>query len=312
MSLSQHTGLLIVLVWCVLSLPARADQVMPDVTVTDGQLTGTLSVSVFTAPYWGADPRAAVLVGAEIDGLTLRRAQTGSVEVRFVVTAGGLASAESDKRASDIASETVTVALGDTATRKQAINEGIRVLTRLMLPPGRYQLRVSALSDGIAGTAVHELDVPGFVEPSPIAMSGIVLTSSAVDGFTHTHAELENDNRLLPILAQPPSAKRAFTRTERLEVHAEFYERQVDLITDQQIDVVTRVLTADGRLVWETSDVGQSEPLSGGRFGYAHSALVPLGTLRPGRYILQVAAETQYGVPASVSRSIAFTVLATD
>jgi hypothetical protein len=311
MTFFLRTGLLIVLAACA-AVPAGAGQLAPDVTVADGHPTGALSVSVFTAPYWGADSRAAVLIGAEIDGFKAHEAQPDAVEVRFAVIARRPEAAGSPSGSDSVASETVTVSLGDASTRKQAVDEGIRVLTRAMLPSGRYQLRVEAISGGVSGNALHELDVPGFVEPSPIAMSGIVMTSSHADRFTHTHAELEHDNRLLPILAQPPSARRAFSRTERLEVHAEFYERQVDVITDQQIDVVTRVLTADGRLVWETSDIGQSETLSGGRFGYAHSALVPIGTLRPGRYILQVAAETQYGVPASVSRSVPFTILGTD
>lgn len=189
------------------------------------------------------------------------------------------------------------------------MDEGVRVLTRPTFAPGQYQLRITASdsSTGLVGSAVHDFEVPGFVEPSPIAMSGLALTSSDTGGVTH--AEVEDDHRLLPILAQPPSARREFSQAERLEVHAEFYERPLEFEFDQQIDVVTRVLAPDGRLVWDTRDIGQSEMLPRGHFGYAHSALVPIGTLAPGRYVLQVGAETQYGIPAFVSRSVAFTVI---
>ena len=72
--------------------------------------------------------------------------------------------------------------------------------------------------------------------------------------------------------------------------------------------MVTRLLAEDGSVVFETKDTGTSEELAGSRWGYAHSTLVPIATLEPGRYVVQVIGETLYDEPASAARSIPITV----
>ena len=79
--------------------------------------------------------------------------------------------------------------------------------------------------------------------------------------------------------------------------------------TTVPINVITRVRSAAGQAVWETKDNGTSEALSGSRFGYIHSTLIPVSTLAPGQYVVEVGAETLYGVPGYVSRSVPFTIL---
>ena len=64
---------------------------------------------------------------------------------------------------------------------------GLRALSRVELPPGRYQLRVAAneLSSKAVGTVLYDLDVPDFTK-APLTMSGVALTSAvgvaAADG----------------------------------------------------------------------------------------------------------------------------------
>lgn len=133
------------------------------------------------------------------------------------------------------------------------------------------------------------------------------MTSSSVTGFTQANAD---EDRVLPIPLQPPTARRQFSQSEQLEVHAEFYEPRLegDEVFDQQINVITRVRSADGRTAWETTDRGRSEPLSGERFGFTHSTLVPIRDLSPGHYVVEVGAERLHGTPVFVSRSIPITI----
>ena len=65
----------------------------------------------------------------------------------------------------------------DTFERVKA--RGIRVLSQIDLPPGRYQLRVAAgNAGGKVGSVLYDLDVPDFYK-APLTMSGVALTSAS-------------------------------------------------------------------------------------------------------------------------------------
>ena len=65
-------------------------------------------------------------------------------------------------------------------TRTRVEQTGFRVLNRLDLPPGRYQLRVAAhdTAGGGVGSVLYDLDVPDF-DKLPFGISGLVLTSAS-------------------------------------------------------------------------------------------------------------------------------------
>ncbi|MBI4266125.1 MAG: hypothetical protein HY657_17255 [Acidobacteria bacterium] len=281
---------------------ALSAQSVPDVTTTDPRPNGGLTLAVFAAPYQGTGSLASVLLGAELHGLPGRPAGAGArrLELRYAVTGGP----------SRIPDRTVSVSLTDTAAGGPELERGVRVLTRLSMPPGTYGVRVTARDTGSSRSvsAVHDVEVID-LRPFSIAMSGLVLTSSAVEGYTHVESD---EDRVLPILLRPPAARRRFAQSERLEVQAEIYEQWAngEAEFDQQINVVTRLRALDGRVLWETSDLGTSEALSGDRFGYIHSTLVPIRDVPPGQYIVQVGAETMYGVPTFVSREVPITIVA--
>lgn len=287
---------------CLAATPQVGAQLASDVTISAGQ-GGDLSVSVFSAAYQATNAQAAVIVGTEVHGLAERPARGGEprrLELRYLVTRGPSALSE----------QSVSVPLGDEAAISLARREGVRVLTKLSLAPGRYRVQVTTRDGGNeTGSVIHDIDVPVLTDSSvPIKMSGLLLSSSAVGGLTH--ADVEDDHRMLPITGRPPAARRAFSRSEKVEVHAELYEEMVpELEFDQQMKVITRVRSAGGDLVWETKDDGTSEALPGGRFGYVHSTLIPVSTFAPGNYVVEVGAETLYGVPGYVSRSVPFTVI---
>ena len=268
---------LVTFVLCLGAAPLVQAQVTPDVTI-----------SVFSAAYQATFTHDTVVVGAEIHGSGDR------LEIRYAIISGP----------SPVTERTIVVPLEDDAVRAKARREGVRVLTQLTLAPGRYQLRVttSSLGSQATGTVVHDIEVPQLATAA-LNMSGLALTSSSVDG--HTHAEVEDDHRMLPILGQPPTARREFSQAEKVEVHAEFYEiQQPEFEFDQQINVITRMRSASGDVVWELKENGTSEALSGGRFGYVHSMLIPVSTLPPGQYVVEVGAETLYGAPGYVSRFV--------
>ena len=293
MDIARHARELMLVATCAAAAPLVAAQLASDVTTSGGQ-RGDLNVSVFSAAYQATTAQATVLVGTEVEGLADR------LELRYLISRGPVALSE----------QIVSVPLADEAARSLARREGVRVLKALTLAPGKYRVRVTAqdLSNGRAVDVIHDVDVPVLTDPSaPIKMSGLVLSSSDVGGFTH--AEVEDDHRMLPIIGRPPSARRQFSQSEKVEVHAEFYEElQPEFEFDQQINVTTRVLSASGAVVWETKDNGTSEALSGGRFGYVHSTLIPVSSIAPGQYVVEVGAETLYGVPGYVARSVPFAV----
>ena len=62
-------------------------------------------------------------------------------------------------------------------TRTRAEEGGLRVLQRLDVPPGRYQIRVAANQPGSAtGSVVHDIDVPDF--GVTLGISSVLLTSA--------------------------------------------------------------------------------------------------------------------------------------
>jgi hypothetical protein len=295
-----HRQLLGLVLLGLTAAPAAA-QVASDVTTVDERSSGGLSLSLFAAPYMGKDITASVLIGAEVHGLSdLPIAAAGSprnLELRYSLAPASEALPE----------RTVQVPLTGEMVGRQHITNGVRLLVRFALAPGTYGVRVTAVdtAGGRSVTAGHSLDVTD-LRPNPITVSGMLLSSSAVAGFTYTDVDAD---RMLPSVGLPPTARREFSPAEKLEAHAEFYELFPDSCDfDQQINVTTRLRSMDGTVLWETTDLGTSEALDDGRFGYAHSQLVPIRDLAPGQYIVEIGAETLYDVRAYVSRSAPITI----
>ena len=183
-----------------------------------------------------------------------------------------------------------------------------RFITRRPMTPGKHRLYLGTTDAATGRTSVvaHDVEVPDLAPGvSRLAMSGVLLSASDVSGTTEADVE---DDLALPVLALPATARRTFSRHERLEVHAEFYEQQSGVDIDTQLRIVTRLLAADGTVLFTTEDHGTSEWLLDNRWGYEHSTLVPIGMLEPGSYTVEIIGETLYDVPASIARSVAITI----
>ena len=280
---------------------AAAQQAPSDVTVVN-PATG-LGLTVFSATYLRSPTATSVLVGVEIQGLAAApAAATG---------AGGPRQLELHIRDGDSPTapdHSVDVSLADTRTATRASLNVLRILARMSLAPGPHALRIVArdTGDGATASVVHAIEVPSLID-SPMTMSNLVLTSSTAGGVTH--AEVDEDGSL-PILGRPPTGRRRFRRGERVEVNAEIYDAVSNTVPDDGFDslsVATSIFSANGRLVYETSDAGASEPLEIGVYGYRHYALVPIDDLVPGPYVVRVAALLNGVVLAA--RSVPITVL---
>jgi hypothetical protein len=180
---------------------------------------------------------------------------------------------------------------------------GVRVLTRLQLPPGRYQLRVGGLSGetGLRGSVFYELEIPDFSK-EPLTMSGLLLTSPSSSRVVTARP----DPLLEGLLPGPPTTMREFAVGDEIALFTEVYDNQ--LTPRHMVDISTSVLTDEGRAVFTMSDTRSSEELEGKPGGYGYSARVPLKDLTPGLYVLKVEARTRLGNIEPIVRQVQFRI----
>src|SRR5262249_8479520 len=95
---------------------------------------------------------------------------------------------------------------------------GYEVITRLDLPPGRYQLRLAAhlASQNRSGSIYYDVDVPDFSKDA-LSMSGVVL--NAAPGLTF--AAQPTVTSLLPTV---PTTQRFFARTDQVKTYLRIYQ----------------------------------------------------------------------------------------
>jgi VWFA-related protein len=180
---------------------------------------------------------------------------------------------------------------------------GLRMVDRLTLPPGEYQVHVAARErgGGASGSVIVDLVVPE-------RTGGLTLTPLVVSTTRARRVPSANrDDRLVRALGGgPPTAARAFTRGETLSVYAEVIDGGASVRRD--VELVTIVRDAAGRTVVNSvrpDAAGRVEP--GRPFPYAID--LPLRTLAPGRYVLRVEARAA-GAAEPVARELRFEIAA--
>ena len=172
-----------------------------------------LTMQVFAAPFKGTAPKASVLLGVEISGKNLQLAAGDQLQLSYYAM---------DAKGKYQGGSTETVTLNLRPETKAIVEQtGLRALSRLELPPGRYQLRVAAneLSSKAVGTVLYDLDVPDFSK-APISMSGLAITSPAATRLPTVRPDVE----LRQVLPAPPVAAREFQADEELALFAEVYD----------------------------------------------------------------------------------------
>ena len=238
-----------------------------------------------------------VVVVAEVGAGALTFQTTGdqratSVDLAIVpVTAGGEVLPAVDGHA--------TLALP--AAEADVIREhGVRMLHRLTLAPGRYQLRIAAreTSGGTTGSVIYDLTVP---EPKKgLAMSALLVSSRRAGRIPST----DRDEAIEAGLGgRPPTTARAFASDDVLSAYAEVVD--VGASTSRDIELTTIVRDAEGR---ELAKVPQRRANQGrpAAASFAYAIDLPLQKLAPGRYTLRV--EARADVSNWIVREVAFSV----
>jgi hypothetical protein len=160
------------------------------------------------------------------------------------------------------------------------------MLSRVDVPPGRYQIRVGVYESTGAGVATVPLDVevPDYSK-TPFALSGLVLSISPDTGVAVTaNAEVQPQN----VLPAPATVRRTFDRAETMTSYVEVYDNASQ--TAHALEVVVSVRSgADGRSVFETRDRRDVEAGRNTRM-HGFTTPVPLKDLQPGMYVLKVEA----------------------
>jgi hypothetical protein len=259
------------------------------------QVSG-LTMRVFAAPFKGVQPNASVLVGVELLGRDLSLETNSKVDLSYMAV---------DTKAKALGARTDSITMNlrpDTKTRVE--QSGFRVLNRMDLPPGRYQLRIAARDSAKAtvGSIVYDLEVPDFYK-QPIAMSGLAITS--LGGASMLTAR--PDDVMKQVLPAPPVAARAFAQNDELAVFTEVYDNSGN--APHKVDFVTSVLTDEGRVLYKNEEVRDSSELQGAKGGFGYTSRVPLSEIAPGSYVLNVEARSRLGDSPTATRQVQFTIV---
>jgi VWFA-related protein len=242
---------------------------------------------------------ASVLVALEIDGPSLKfEPRDGrfaeSIEVSIVAA---------DERARVQGGDRQTFNLNLVPeTHARVSRTGVRMLSHLDLPPGRYQIRVGAHeSTGRAiGTVPYDLEVPDYTKV-PFDMSGVLLTSSSASAFATANQETDW-NGLLP---SPPVVTRTFSPSDTLTWFAEVYDNSSP--SAHTLNYTTTILDArTGRQLAQARD-NRSVGADSKGLAQGFTTSLPLRDATPGTYILRVEASSTVG-GHSARRDVLFEV----
>jgi VWFA-related protein len=252
-----------------------------------------LTMRVYAAPFKGTAPNASVMLGVEMRGSDLNLAANNRIELSyFAVDVGG--------KTRGGRTENVTLNFRP-ETRERVQQSGMRILSRLDLPPGRYTLRVATRDNGggAIGAVSYDLEIPDF-NKLPFGMSGLVLTSMLGSSMP----TVRGDEQLQAVMPAPPIGLRSFPQNDELALFTEVYDQPGS--TPHRVDIRTTIRSDAGTVVFSQSDERSSEELQGKSGGYGYTARVPLTDLQPGLYVLTVEAQSRTG--AAARRDIQFTV----
>ena len=178
------------------------------------------------------------------------------------------------------------------------------MLSRLELPPARYQIRVGVheSNGGTVVTVPIDLEVADYSKV-PFSLSGLVLTSSAAPRLITPRP----DQRLKDALPLPPVAIRVFGKDEVISTFAEIYDRSTP--ASHKVDVKLSVLPMGGTIpVFTATETRDMEASSTVRV-HGYKAEIPAQHLPPGDYVLRLEASSRSGNHAAV-RELPFKIQA--
>jgi VWFA-related protein len=255
-----------------------------------------LTMSVFASPFKGVAPNASVLFGVELRGRDMKVDAKSKILLSYLAI-------DSYGKIKGGNTDALTLTNLRPESKARIEQTGLRMLNRMDLPPGRYQLRVAAQDQGggNVGSVQYDLDVPDF-NKAPFSMGGLVLTSASGSALPTARA----DEQLKPMLPGPPVALRAFPQNDEIVLFTEVYDNGG--ATPHKVDIATTVTTDEGKVLYKTDEARESADLGGKRGGYGYTARIPLKDLALGSYVLKVEARSRLKDIPPVARELQFTV----
>ena len=175
-----------------------------------------LTMHVFAAPFKGTAPNASVLLGVELRGRDLRLGPNDKVDA---LLSRDRRRGEGPRRQHRLDHDEPRP-----ETKARVEQSGLRLLNRVDLPPGRYQLRVAAhdSAGGALGSVLYDLDVPDFAK-APFSherpRADLAQRGGAADGAPRRAAQAD------PARAAR-RAMRTFPQNDELMLFAEVYDNE--------------------------------------------------------------------------------------
>jgi VWFA-related protein len=261
---------------------------------------GTLPIRVFAAPFKGDDRKGSVLLAVELSGPDLKFEHTGDTfndQIEISITA-----VDYQGKLADSKLQKFTLNLRDDA-HAVVSRGGVRLLSRLNLPPSRYQIRVGAhdlVGKGV-GTVPYDLEVPDYRKTS-FALSGLILTSSRSGGIM----TVRPDPLLADVLAAPPTAIRLFGPGDTIVVAGQVYDDSSRLA--HTFDVTTTIRSADDDRVAFQKHEERAIPANTKAAAEWYKIEIPLKGVAAGKYVLMVRAASRTGNNAAAVQQVPFEV----
>lgn len=249
-----------------------------------------LSLELNTVALRG-DTKADVIVTVQIDGQELAPESVSAVANTLEVA---LMAIDSAGRVQDAAGTAFDVRLDEQTTRIMR-RAGYRSISRLRVPPGRYQIRaaVRERQGGRHGSVYGYVDVPDFSKR--LGMSGVLLTSPST-GLVPTSIDAATQKRLRVM----PAVRRTFPAGDRLSAALEVYNAPLS----RNLHLTTTLVDGTRKEIYRrVADLDQTR-VNQADGAYVHEVEIPLEKTM-GELLLVIEASSG-GQP--VIRRVAFSV----
>ncbi len=219
-----------------LKSPGRSADVKPGTSrALAAALTNAVPVSdvpfrAWAAPFKAQGSKASVAIAVEIDGSGLKYREDNG---RFLEDLElSIVAADHDGKVRGSDRQTMNLKLKPETHRVMTSGGGVRLLSRIELPPARYQIRVGVheSNGGAVGSVPIDLEVPDYSK-APVSISGLVLTSTSAPRLV----TMKPDPQLKDVLPLPPVATRSFSADDTVHIFAEVYARSAK--TAHDVDV---------------------------------------------------------------------------
>jgi hypothetical protein len=233
--------------------------------VPDGSFPMRVALAPFVLPG-KKDPVITIALGLTQPPVSARSAFTVDVQTNAYT---------SDGRPKFVGQRhTATVTLVPTKDKDVARYD---LLTQISLPPGSYQLRLSAnrASDGVSGSLYADLEVPDFT--APLAVSGVIVESVPSGAVAPPGAF----DAFLPVV---PTTSREFTPNQDVTAFMRIYQGGTG--SAKPVQVRTRIVNESDAAVGTGKDMVYGTDFRVGGRAADYRFAVPVKGLPAGLYLL--------------------------